>query len=99
MRISDWSSDVCSSDLEQPDHTTYVVRGEVADRRAVDGVGPLGEVEEPRDRQRQARLPGPGRAGDADVAPGRQVQVDAAECGLAGKIGRASCRESGCRYG
>src|SRR3546814_6431487 len=27
MRISDWSSDVCSSDLAEPDHRMRLVRG------------------------------------------------------------------------
>src|SRR3546814_14313055 len=34
MRISDWSSDVCSSDLEQDDITQFLHRGEVGERAA-----------------------------------------------------------------
>src|SRR3546814_11659365 len=90
MRISDWSSDVCSSDL----HSAGIPRA-AARARARSGSPFYGDAErgspsagvlfEPRDRQEFF-----GR--DADRGAGRAGAH-------AGEIGRASCRESACQYG
>src|SRR3546814_17842572 len=93
MRISDWSSDVCSSDLLA---AIAVERGEIANRH-VDGAA------DADDRHAGVAARGNGRlvdrAGDAadpELLPGddarrhRQVAAD--------EIGRATCGESVWQY-
>src|SRR3546814_11234640 len=86
MRISDWSSDVCSSDLLE--HAHLVAEG--ADREV------LG-------RRRSGQVAAAGGGGEA----GQGMQGQAAhgmrglnpvQASVAGKIGRASCRERVCQY-
>src|SRR3546814_9305265 len=85
MRISDWSSDVCSSDLVDQ----HVVRGEapgVAQRqrvRAEVGVAQHGALGAPG-----------GAAGVEDRS--QVVAVARHDAGL--QIGRASCRDRVCQY-
>src|SRR3546814_3791014 len=80
MRISDWSSDVCSSDLPR--------RGV-----AIGGHGDVGREAHQRDLRRRFDHPAPAhdrRAvddGDTVMRPDPSWE-----------IGRASCRESVCRY-
>src|SRR3546814_1541636 len=86
MRISDWSSDVCSSDLgmSQP--------GLAAAERADDvGQWPdIGQFE-------PFAAPGPGQVeGDGGRHGLRHQPGQRADGG--GKIGRASCRERVCQY-
>src|SRR3546814_17174027 len=93
MRISDWSSDVCSSDLHEGADLGVeprVVQVEVLADDAVE------HAQEPDHQQRQR--------GDAvaavDAAEFRQhgaVHAAAQQHGL--EIGRASCRERVCKYG
>src|SRR3546814_4092807 len=97
VRISDWSSDVCSSDLEAVGHAHQPQslargRGEVGLAEPPDAqifglrAAPFGQ-EQVRDR----------RAG-ADHVPGRS-RIDAAhEPARTRQIGRASCRERVCQY-
>src|SRR3546814_10802478 len=86
MRISDWSSDVCSSDLPQIDvGDPAIARGEEAFGLAQVG----GE-----DRRRQARR-------DVVVLLNRRIKVVIAhhiKDGRERQIGRASCRERVCQY-
>src|SRR3546814_1082316 len=97
MRISDWSSDVCSSDLgktrrkvigryglmtaEQGRRAARVLLGEVAK-----GTDPVEEAEQQR-----------GHTIDEIC----DWYLERAEAGkiIGRKIGRASCRERGCQYG
>src|SRR3546814_17144808 len=109
MRISDWSSDVCSSDLQNPAEESHVfsnVRAEI--------VGMPPEVE---NRSRNRRLPhrpadtaqphlfkrfqtGLVRAQETAGTHVHQRIAAARFNGVApGKIGRASGRERGGRYG
>src|SRR3546814_19124004 len=44
MRISDWSSDVCSSDLGQVFHTVVVEVAEIRDRRPEEGIRRQGDL-------------------------------------------------------
>src|SRR3546814_5936970 len=99
MRISDWSSDVCSSDL----HPRIVeVEVRLVREKAVPVIGLRGRIPGP------VRLLGVGEddacsavflvavAPDVVVAPGR------ARPGMARtlkQIGRAPCREGVCQYG
>src|SRR3546814_2104117 len=84
MRISDWSSDVCSSDLltgrEDADHHMAAVRRpEVVAERAEDVVAVTGPLVAVHLGFREV----------AQVSGGRQRHV---------QIGRASCRERVCQY-
>src|SRR3546814_13852475 len=97
MRISDWSSDVCSSDLPDEDHATErVINARI-------GVAVSERAEQPlRDRGRilveqivDARahreiLQHIDRACKVEIAVSVDLAVD--------EIGRASCRESVCQY-
>src|SRR3546814_3185657 len=101
MRISDWSSDVCSSDLaahldrgealaapfvdEQLRHVILVV---AFDRRK------LQRRLEQRVQDMKARLVR-GKPGALLLHPAERPHRDRA----VGQIGTASCRESGCQYG
>src|SRR3546814_6474617 len=91
MRISDWSSDVCSSDLEQADDA------EAAGAEAgVVGQG-VAQVADSDDDDRpvvgQADLPGDlvVQVGHVVTDPTRAVGAEVGQ-----EIGRASCRERGC---
>src|SRR3546814_1247796 len=82
MRISDWSSDVCSSDLFPHDAKAYAFTGDAL-KKAWPKLH-AGDCEPfPDDKRAAALLKAAGKA-----AP----KLDAAE------IGRAACRESGCQY-
>src|SRR3546814_8840730 len=85
MRISDWSSDVCSSDLQAGG-------GDAGGR---DRGAPGRAVRERRGRTARAyggALRGPGRALEArGRRAGRALRVS-------GEIGRASCRDRVCQY-
>src|SRR3546814_14696367 len=103
MRISDWSSDVCSSDLRVED---LKLRSRDRELRAVDlhreGFGGFRAlVVEELDADVRAELPGLDRrltSGNAhEVAAGGGRAVDRAET-HDHKIGRASCRERVCQY-
>src|SRR3546814_5071715 len=82
MRISDWSSDVCSSDL---------VERAVAEARpaAVAAVRVLERVQ-PRVERERVESGAHGRGGIEEIVA---VEADCARS----EIGRASCRESGCQ--
>src|SRR3546814_4115539 len=84
MRISDWSSDVCSSDLEQP-HLEQPVRGPVQPQRPDAGI--------------KHDLPTRSRGGIARLDR-IEITGQPAEHGdpLLWQIGRASCRERVCQY-
>src|SRR3546814_9465224 len=82
MRISDWSSDVCSSDLDEPlkrigyrdclrKKGARLVRGRTAETLNL-----------PREHD----------------APMRLISADILHQGRVGQIGRASCRERVCQY-
>src|SRR3546814_17254248 len=103
MRISDWSSDVCSSDLVGPDRAAPVVY--VADAEG---------LVEPAIEQRQVGLgackelsvvgPTPGRGGDArkdriivasEAQGGLRIAPDEAAAESVGGIGRSEERRVG----
>src|SRR3546814_5161590 len=92
MRISDWSSDVCSSDLLQPSDYLGIVGPEAFfENREGEFIADL------RDRRF------PGENSDLHGA-GAIPPVDLDQIGKFGtnvpveKIGRASCRERVCQY-
>src|SRR3546814_16871850 len=82
MRISDWSSDVCSSDLLQVD-AAGVEGDALADQRMRLGITRAGVLEHDE----------PGRIGR--TARDREQRAHAQ---LFHEIGRASCRERVCQY-
>src|SRR3546814_20845131 len=49
MRISDWSSDVCSSDLERGDEAAAVAEAARGEHRDLHLVGRRGDQDQPRD--------------------------------------------------
>src|SRR3546814_16009628 len=86
MRISDWSSDVCSSDLVARDG---IRNGDGLRKDRLPHVLPVA-------RERHLDVADPARGGELqiDCLLGFEVRVEAVEV----KIGRASCRESVCQY-
>src|SRR3546814_11064153 len=100
MRISDWSSDVCFSDLEEGD--AEVDEHHFGDRPEADVDDAAFEAEdrwqngeeEPgvdaEEQDLEDRIEGDERGDILIVALRELVQDD--------KIGRASCRERGCQY-
>src|SRR3546814_5558601 len=106
MRISDWSSDVCSSDLDHGRH-------HAADRIEVDAHGeilergaPVGEEAQFDRGQREfvaelgitlAELAGNAVEGRVDGEAG--LGADDEQVERVGKSGRASCRERVLQYG
>src|SRR3546814_10782603 len=97
MRISDWSSDVCSSDLDQRDRA--------ARRLAESGEALLGEVAQGRARKAAGFVRVGAferRTGDRGVGDDQRVEAlvggDARDVVDIGEIGRASCRERVCQY-
>src|SRR3546814_7768234 len=104
MRISDWSSDVCSSDLQAVADIRERARHDHAHR--VIEVGALHLLFD-RDRLDVLRIRG-SRGGVAQalcpglaaVAPRRAPAAAARpHVGIVGELGRASCRERVCQYG
>src|SRR3546814_18758249 len=98
MRISDWSSDVCSSDLD----ANFFHRSdqEVIIAVAADDGGEQLDHRLSPDRRAQV-IPG-AITGDAHVDIAAEVRVPQVDWrqtfGLGDQIGRASCRERGCQY-
>src|SRR3546814_10267118 len=86
VRISDWSSDVCSSDLWSYPLSLQLARDYVRPRLAL--VGDAAHAIHP--------IAGQGlNLGWRDVAAAAEVVIEAARLG---QIGRASCRERVCQY-
>src|SRR3546814_18134451 len=106
MRISDWSSDVCSSDLSGPHLEPFACTTEdnglgaatdedcsaptVVRWSYVDGAGELGALDDPANP--------PADVETTEIA-GREVpMIVRTESGTITQIGRASGRERGCQY-
>src|SRR3546814_15282737 len=92
MRISDWSSDVCSSDLQPSDAPS----GRTAPARAHERSGRRPPHNRSRGSIRQASRAGQGPCAPARGRPPSQACPEAR--GSAG-IGRASCRGQVGQYG
>src|SRR3546814_14737773 len=94
VRISDWSSDVCSSDLRQRRRAPARLSG--GRRRArIRHAQPRQDAPRHRRRSRQRRGAGWGRMAGALFA-GLRARPDAPRWASA-EIGQASCRELGCK--
>src|SRR3546814_4969702 len=85
MRISDWSSDVCSSDLED-----LHVDGTVFGDGSVVTPGSVTGIRGPAVGAEHSRI--------VDVEVIHEFRADGVRVGLRLKIGRASCRERVCQY-
>src|SRR3546814_14218106 len=105
MRISDWSSDVCSSDLQLPraDRIYLVPVGDLLrlhdlrrDRLAMDDRGSGADHRWLR-RRRPPQTPGLGRC-RTDGAMTLTIRPATPDDVPTIQIGRASCRESVCQY-
>src|SRR3546814_12491246 len=98
MRISDWSSDVCSSDLVSHDRHMLEM---TADRLVLVDHGTAREFDGSLDDYIAQVLAGDSKA-EGKKANGKESRRAAAEAREAGKaprkIGRASCRERVCQY-
>src|SRR3546814_5675032 len=91
MRISDWSSDVCSSDLEGPRIVFLVAGLGVAAADMLEGGGNEGfGVRRRVDREAVGRVRRHLELGHRGQAVGVANPLD--------QIGRASCRERVCKY-
>src|SRR3546814_9548280 len=93
MRISDWSSDVCSSDLDMDAlvSTDWLERElGASDLRVVDATKFLGADRDARAEYEAGHIPG---AVFMDLA-----ELTDASNAVENKIGRASCRERVCQY-
>src|SRR3546814_15089441 len=104
MRISDWSSDVCSSDLPSPIAGVELERARALDRGAViiailrDSRLGAGIDKGPRHRQIQPEALDRNRPPAPPVPRVTILEIpELAEEGQ--EIGRASCRERVCQYG
>src|SRR3546814_4398067 len=90
MRISDWSSDVCSSDLEQADLTAECEElAKLVESPARQKTRLRKDLEKLRDVYGLDTLLGARRTTIAEAAPARDIPLE---------IGRASCRERVCQY-
>src|SRR3546814_13683139 len=96
MRISDWSSDVCSSDLAVMRRLADLIAAPPKGRLSPRGRLHLGLAERLKDRGEDA---GAAEAGLHDLGF-RPVVVDESvgQRHRAEQIGRASCRERVCQY-
>src|SRR3546814_20778747 len=101
MRISDWSSDVCSSDLVEGDHLDGADLIDGAHARAGDGTTGLDRQSRLRDVEVLALTRDDGTHLRRELCGRRGVVlrgVGDAEA-TTEKIGSASCRERVCEYG
>src|SRR3546814_3488937 len=89
MRISDWSSDVCSSDLELADRSVEALIDDAAHR-----LGEGGVADPVQHHLRDGALAAFGFAGGFIIDGLRQ----ALEGAVMVQLGRASCRERVCQY-
>src|SRR3546814_19409640 len=107
MRISDWSSDVCSSDLRDRRHARSAV-GRHRDGTAIPAVAaavPADVARQPHRRapfrqRAAARLADDGRGGTGrrrGFGGGADIELISFSVRVE-PIGRAACRERGCQY-
>src|SRR3546814_18679756 len=102
MRMSDWSSDVCSSDVELSDTKIRFTCGElILVSKLIDGAFPEYERVIPRDNDKVMEVDSKAFAAAVDrVATISTEKSRAVNLALKpdGKLGRASCRERVCQY-
>src|SRR3546814_3355221 len=110
MRISDWSSDVCSSDLRAPGNPRFAPSGLPARRRRgydvsarQRGIMPRVTFKYPDGQTREVTPPSGltileiARKFDIDIEGACEGSLACSTCHVI-EIGRASCRERVCQY-
>src|SRR3546814_2839676 len=90
MRISDWSSDVCSSDLPRVSEKSAIAQGPCRSTQAAFDEFPVDQVPERLDILRP-------RVAVIDVI-GVFPHIAGKQRVIGAEIGRASCRERVCQY-
>src|SRR3546814_17259536 len=103
MRISDWSSDLCSSDLNEHRHDEAKIGLDVWCRcngcRCKIGDEMKDGAEDHEIAKRHAHQEQQGAGSDKRQGQLLFVQVQAGRYKSPGQIGRATCRERVCKYG
>src|SRR3546814_3828818 len=99
MRISDWSSDVCSSDLVGDHRRALDAAIHVGEAERVERAAPIGalEIVDQRRGGHCRQRGGKVARGQLDAAAMDELAVDIDAVDLL-EIGRASCRERVCQY-
>src|SRR3546814_12856604 len=92
MRISDWSSDVCSSDLAMAQRAQVTL---VPGATESECLRASRRMPDPQDRDAFARIVRVWQY----AAYARRLPDEAEFDAMLGKLGRASCRERVCQYG
>src|SRR3546814_16409192 len=100
MRISDWSSDVCSSDLSSKPITGEVFRAEVERRLSATRKGPEPVDVPPSDAETAAAIAATAQGDTVVTAPGLggQPAPDRSEERRVGKEWVSTCRSRGSPY-
>src|SRR3546814_13651672 len=100
MRISDWSSDVCSSDLQRlAEQIGYPVLIKAASGGGGRGMKVVPDAESLESLMGQASSEAAAAFGDATVYMEKYLgNPRHIEFQVFGEIGRASCRERVCQY-
>src|SRR3546814_6098349 len=97
MRISDWSSDVCSSDLIPAGRFPRIAPNEIAGMSRRQRMGTLG-IERMADQLGFKTLPAPGNRLDGTDRNAHLLDRAVICKHRRHKLGRASCRERVCPY-
>src|SRR3546814_9380277 len=101
MRISDWSSDVCSSDLASLEANLDIVEASRLARLQLQILAEIVALVEQCDRRHPlghwGRCLRGGRV-NSRIALSRLGQLDHLAVLWIAELGRASCRERGCQY-
>src|SRR3546814_18756290 len=102
MRISDWSSDVCSSDLPDMAETVVLLPGDPTPavvEAFLNVMGRFGDATgAPAIRASVTRSVDAARMAGKDILVIGPIQIAQSESLFSGEIGRASCRERVCQY-
>src|SRR3546814_11915323 len=96
MRISDWSSDVCSSDLLAGGHPMHVGQGREAEYHRLDGAGQPREGRRKDEGGELVLIDAVAQRNGAWLVVADRLQ-HLPEGGMDGEIGRASWRERVCQ--
>src|SRR3546814_19199663 len=98
MRISDWSSDVCSSDLRMPEPQHHLEQTARDLQLALDRLVGIGIGAERNHRTLVARLAQLGIEQRRSIRLVKQLGLEIEARRKGEKLGRASCRERVCQY-
>src|SRR3546814_9550671 len=96
MRISDWSSDVCSSDLLKLDQQTIITA--LLHDTVEDTLATIGEIEKLFGPDVARLVDGVTKLSKIEAMTESERAAENLRKFLLAKIGRASCRERVCQY-